>query len=105
MTATQMIASIRVRLVAIPAITNPRNNILQVRSQNGHDQPGLNAKNELNVIQTKKSANRTIMVCCGIRLGSLEKTHDTMVTNAIIKLRGSVCENPNASRCGLIREN
>src|SRR5258706_87033 len=105
MTATQISASIRVLLVAIPAITNPRTNILHVRSQNCHDQAGLNAKNELKVVQIKNSASRTMIEWRGIRLGSFEIPHEKMVTNAIMRLRGRDCEKPNASRCGFIREN
>src|SRR6185503_2285682 len=95
----------RALLVAMVVIRNPRSNTLQVRSQNGHDQVGLNAKKELNVIQTKNIASTTTMGLLGMRLGSFEITQDTRVARAMIILRGRFCEKPNASRCGFMREN
>src|SRR3954468_12776621 len=100
-----MTASMRVLFVATAAITNPRISTLQVRSQYGHDQPGLKAKTELRVIQAKNRPSRMMMGWEGIRFGSLDISQDRIVTTAMARFRGSVREKPNASRWGCIREN
>ena len=95
--ATQMIASMRTRLVAVAAIRNPKAKMRQVRSQYGQDQVVLKEKNELNVIQTRKTRKSIVIALRGIFFGSSDKTQDSTAEPATIKFNGKDRANPNAS--------